>query len=779
MSQPPIINSSDESSINIKDIALKYGLNWKWFLLSLIVFLVGAKLYLRYAVPEYKTVATLLIKSEDGAGMAEFSALQELSMFSGSKKDIEDEVEILKSRSLIEKTIKDGKFNVSYILEGRIKSSETYGINPIEIDFKEKSEKFYEIDTTLSVKTINLNKFELLNGKEEVVGEFNFGQEITSKELGKFVVKREGIKNLDYKIKLEPLKIATNKYKNKLNVSPITKSTNVLEISFTDPVKEKSEDFLNRLVTIYNLDAIVDKNIISEKTAKFINERLLLITDELGGVEKEVENYKYKNKITDLPSEAELYLENASESKKNAIMVGTELKVVDYMIDYIKKNEDNNIIPANIVPNDNSSSEMITEFNNLIIERERLLKSSSSENPTVIRISDKLKALKSGISESLSKLKSSLSIKNRDIINQGSQVGGRISQIPRQEREFRGIFRQQQIKEELYLYLFKKREETAITLAATAPISKVVDSAYTLGSPVSPKNSLVYLIALVLGLILPFSIIYILDLLDTKVKTRLDVETATTIPFIGDVPHSDSHNEIIQSNSRTSSAEAIRIVRTNLEFILNSITSENAKTIFLTSTLPKEGKTFIAINLAATVAISGKKVLLIGLDIRNPKLDEYVKLPTKGLTNYLSSKDADINEFIVKQKDYENFYILPAGVIPPNPAELLMSAKVEKLFEQLKLQYDYIIVDTAPVSLVTDTLLISKNADSFIYVVRANYLEKNLLKIPQTLYVEQKLPNMSVLLNDTDTTNGYGYGYGQEIVVKPWYKKVFSFSFLN
>ena len=744
MSQHHIPIQTEENSINIKEQFFKYALNWKWFLLSLLLFLVGAKLYLRYSVPEYKSITTLLIKREDSGGMAEFAALQELSMFSGAKKDIDDEMEVLKSRSLIEKTIKDGKFNISYILEGRIKSSETYGINPIEVDFKQKPDRFYEIDTTLSVKSIDLNRFELYNGTDKLVGKFNFGQEIFSKKLGKFVIQRQGKKDLNYKIHLEPLKNATNRFKSKLNVYSITKHTNVLEISFTDPVREKSEDFLNSLVSIYNADAIFDKRIISEQTAKFINERLILITDELGGVEKDVENYKYKNKITDLPTEAELYLENASESKKNAIITGTEIKVVDFMIDYLKNNNENDIIPSNVVPNDNNSALMISEFNNLVIERDRLLKSSTPENPAIIRLNDRIKSLKSGISQSLNKLKSSLSIKNKDIINQGNLVGGRISQIPRQEREFRGIFRQQQIKEELYLYLFKKREETAITLAATAPISKVVDSAYSNNTPVSPKSNLIYLIALILGILIPFSIIYILDLLDTKVKTRQDVEGITTIPFIGDVPHSDSHNEIIQSNSRTSSAEAIRIVRTNLEFILNNTNTDRAQTIFLTSTLPKEGKTFIAINLAATIAISGKKVLLIGLDIRNPKLDEYVKLPSRGLTNYLSSKDDNVNDYIVKQDNYENFYILPAGIIPPNPAELLMGSKVENMFEDLKSQYYYIIVDTAPVSLVTDTLLISKNADAFIYVVRANYLEKHYLKLPQTLYLEQKLPNMCV-----------------------------------
>lgn len=780
-----ITDLTEDNSAGIREQILKYLRQWKWFLLSIFFFLVLAKLYLRYSIPEYRSQTTLLIKREDSGGISsELAAFQDLSMFSGVKRDIDDEMEVLKSRSLIEKTIKEGKFNISYVIEGRIKSSESYGENLITIDFREKNKNFFEKDTTLSVKILSPKKFELFDGNNNNVGKFNFGQIISSKELGSYVVSmnRNNAKDINSNIviKLESLKKATNKFKGRLDVLNITKHTNVLEISFTDPVKEKSEDFLDKLVVIYNNDAIVDKNLISEKTAQFINERLAIITNELDGVEKDVEKYKYKNQITDLPTEAELYLRNSSESNKEEVIVGTQLKVVGIMIDFMKKNNNDDIIPANIVPDDNNSSALIAEYNNLVIERNRVLKSSTSENPVVIRVNDKINSLKSSISESLNKLKSSLVIKSNAITNQVNIVGGKISQIPRQEREFRGIFRQQQIKEELYLYLFKKREETAITLAATAPISKVVDYAYSTDMPISPKRSLIYLVSLILGLLIPFSIIYLLDLLDTKVKTRHDLDVNLTIPFIGDVPHSDDNNEIMQSGSRTSSAEAIRIVRTNLEFVLSNLETNNkAKTIFLTSTLPKEGKTFIAINLAATIAISGKKVLLIGMDIRNPKLEEYVKLPSKGLTNFLSTKDSDIHDFIVNQKGYENFDILPAGVIPPNPAELLMSKKVEAMFEQLKSEYDYIVVDTAPVSLVTDTLLISKNADAFVYVVRANYLEKSFLRTPETLYRESKLPNMCVLLNDTDTKSGYGYGYGQEVIEKPWYKKIFNFSFFG
>ncbi|TGD57149.1 GumC family protein [Flavobacterium humi] len=787
--QNNIPNHTEDNSLHLRDQLFKYLIHWKWFLLSLLAFLILAKLYLRYSVPEYIAQTTILIKDEDSGGIAsELSAFKDLGLLSGAKNDIDDEIEILKSRTLAEKTVKAGEFNISYISEGRIKSSDAYGTSFFNIDFKRKNEDFYAKDTIININVLSFQKFELFNQENNSLGVYKFGQLIKSKVLGEYVVNRKALLVEDDKaleevkgktiVRLSSLKNATDSFRSRINVVPLNKLTNVLEISCIDQVSERAIDFLNLLVTIYNNDAITDKNMISEKTAQFINERLGIITKELDGVEKDVESYKKNNKITDLPTEAELYLQNASEFKKSSLAVETQSRIVDMMIDFMHTNKGSDIIPANIVPEDNASAALIADYNGLVVERDRILKSSTTENPIVVRMNDKIKALQSSIGESLKRLKSTLAVKSTDVNRQSNILGGRISQIPKLEREYRGIFRQQQIKEELYLYLFKKREETAITLAGTAPISKVVDSAYSSDAPVSPKKSLFYMIAFIMGIFVPAAVIYLRNLLDTKVKTRYDVERLG-IPFIGDVPHSDSHNEIIQSNSRTSSAEAIRIIRTNLEFILNSVEKNRAKTIFMTSTLPKEGKTFIAVNLAATIAISGKKVLLIGMDIRNPKLDEYIKLPSRGLTNYLSSSDAVLKDFIVRQKDYEHFDILPAGVIPPNPAELLMSQKVEAMFEQFKTEYDYIVVDTAPVSLVTDTLLISKNADTFIYVVRANYLEKALLKTPEVLYREQKLPNMCVLLNDTDTINGYGYGYGQEVVKKPWYKKIFSFSFFG
>ncbi|MBN9285014.1 MULTISPECIES: polysaccharide biosynthesis tyrosine autokinase [Flavobacterium] len=779
----------NENNFSIREQIDKYLIHWRWFVLGVILSLVAAFLYLRYYTsPSYKAVSTILVKDDKKGGIAsELAAFSDIGMLTGAKSSVDNEVEILKSRTLVENVIQRLDLNVFYIAEGRVKSSFLYKESPIEIVFTNKSKDFYLRNFTYTIENKSNKRFFIYDDKENKLGEYSYGSEVKTK-FGTLIVNKklenlidaEGKSNSNnpfvVHVKIVSLSKVTENFKSKLIVNPLSKNTSVIELSLTDPVKERAEDFLNALVRIYNEDAIADKNFISENTSRFISQRLELITDELDGVEKNVEGYKKQNKITDITSEAGLFLENASQYEKNVVETETRLKVVASMKEFLKNSKTGDLLPNNITSDANTSTS-IDEYNKLVLERNRILKSSTPNNPVVISLDEKIVSLKAGVDESLSRMQSALMIKKTDLDRQEGLLGGRISQIPRQEREFRILQRQQQIKESLYLYLLQKREETAISLAVTAPNAKVVDAANASDIPVSPKKSIIYLGALIIGLLLPFGVIYFIDLLDTKVKTRQDIEERIKAPFLGDIPQSLSANELINATSRSGAAEALRIAKTNLEFMLNHVPDGQAKTIFLTSTFPKEGKTFVTANMAATIALSGKKVLLIGMDIRNPRLDDYIPIPAKGLTNYLSTKDDSIKNYIIKHEGFEEFYVLPSGVIPPNPAELLMSKKVNSLFEELKKEYDYIIVDTAPVSLVTDTMLVAHLADVFIYVVRANYLDKRMLGVPQIIYKEKKLPNMCMLLNDTDTTKGYGYGYGYGADVeddRPWWRKLLS-----
>ena len=786
-------NNFDEEYENDFDLKLflnKYLIHWQWFALTICIGLLGSFLYLRYTIPQYQTTTTILVKDEKKGGMlSELSAFADLGVGGGMKSNLDNEIEILKSRTLVESTVKKLNLNISLIVKGKISDREIYQNGPISVHFIDKKNQFYESSIDLDFKEINATSFELINQKENdsskvIIGntnQFEYEKPIMT-QYGVLIISKlsrnnnhSSIKEKAIRILVSPLENVVQSFQNRLKVEPVSKTSSVVALSITDPIIKKAEDFLNNLTEIYNEDAAADKNFISENTSVFIANRLKLITQELDGVEQDVQTFKKSNNLTDVESEAKLFIEGSNEYDKKGVETEIQLNVVSSLLSFIKKSDNSDLLPSNIIAGEGDASGLISSYNQLVLDRNRILKSATPENPSVIKMDQQIASLKNTVQTSLMRMQSSLTIQKRDLNREESLLNAKIGKIPVQERQFRVIARQQKVKEELYLYLLQKREETAISLAATEPNARVIDVAKANKIPVSPKKNIIYLAGLLLGLLVPFGIIYTDDLLDTKIKSRLDLEGKTLIPFIGDVPTSDSPSEIIQSGSRTSSAEALRIIRTNLEFMLTKVPDGLAKTIFLTSTFPREGKTFVSVNLAATFALSGKRVLLIGLDIRNPRLDEYLTLPERGVTNYLSAKDLKLEDLIVKQDGYENFHVLPAGVIPPNPAELLMGEKVNVLFQTLKTQYDYIIVDTAPVSLVTDTLLIAKQADTFIYVARANFLEKRMLNIANTLYKENKLPNMCLLLNDTDSTKGYGYGYGYGIKAEkaPWYKRKF------
>lgn len=774
------------SGFDIKDQLAYYLSNWKWFLLGIVVFFTGAYIYLRYTTPQYNAVATLMLRDEKKGGAdTQMNAFSDLAVLSNVKSNLDNEIEVLKSRALIMTAVKSLGLNVSYINEGRVKSEELYKKSPIQFSFLKFNEGYEQKNIVYKVISSGVNRYALYDRNENKIGEYQYGQTVALREGDAIIFetdKRKSFKENPFKVmvQMRPISAVAGSYKGRLSVKKSGDRTTIVELSIIDAVGERAEDFLNGLVSVYNQDVVTDKNVVFENTSKFINDRLKIIADELDGVEKSTEAFKIKNHVTDITSETNLFLSSASDFEKKEIETETKLKVVGVMEEYLKKGSTHDLIPANVLTSDASATGLIDQYNQLVLERNRMLKNGGPKNAVILTLNKKIEALRLDIGEVLLRLRGQLEILKRDLAYQSAVFNGKISKIPTLEREARALGRQQQIKEALYLYLLQKREETAISLAVTSPNAKVVDPAISSKSPVSPQKKSIYMMALALGLLLPFGVLYLLNVLDNKVKGRSDVESKLgSIPILGDVPTSFSNEEVIEANSNTSAAEAIRIAKTNLEFMLNQVPEGKAKTIFVTSTLPKEGKTFVAVNMAGAIALSGKRVLLVGMDIRNPKLEDYLNLPKEGVTNYLSTKDLDFHSLIHKIPNYEAFYVLPSGIIPPNPAELLMSSKVNDLFVNLKAEFDYIVVDTSPVHLVTDTLLIAQYADSFVYVIRANYLDKSMLYVPYKLYQEKKLPNMALLINDTEIRKGYGYGYGvygygygADVAKKPWYEKI-------
>lgn len=766
------INEAPEDSLNLKEEALKYVVHWKWFLVSIFFFLSIAYISLRYATPIYKSKTTILLKDEGNSSIVDqLSGLSGVGMLSGTNSNVDNEIETIKSRSLVEQAIKRLSLNIKYYIKGRVKDGELYDNLPFVAFFSEYTDDFNGLYASYFVKKSKSGSFSLYDGNDNLLGSYQYGQTISLSNCKLVLIKKNQDSWNDdssVEIKIVPVSSQVDSFSSRLVVTPLNRNTSTLELSITDASKKLAEDFLNTLVEVYNEDAIKDNNYISKSTSEFIDQRLVLLTEELDDVETEEETFKTRNKITSIGGEGGMdFSADFSENEKELVANEMQIKILKILSDNVSRS-DKGLLPVDVITSESGANTTISQYNQLILKRNNYLDiGGGPQNPKVKEIDNQLTELMPSIKESFNSYKRTLEFKNKELRKQIALIEGKIAKVPSQEKEFRGIARQQGIKEALYLLLLQKREEMAIALAIKPLSAKTIDKAITLPQPVSPNRQYTYLGAFALGLLLPFGVIFLGNLLDNKIKSRLDIEKNSSIPFLGDLPKSTSSDQIIKASSRTSTAEALRIIRTNIEFLFSGVAKNSAKTIFVTSTFPKEGKTFVSVNLAGTIALSGKKVLLIGMDIRNPKIDEYLSVPSSGLTNYITSTTKDISSFIIKHPDFEQFYILPSGVIPPNPAELLMNQRVDEMLDTLKKEYDYIVVDTAPVGLVTDTFVVAKHADCFLYVVRANMLEKQMLRIANELYNEKKLPNMAIILNDTETNNnfgyGYGYGYGSEV----------------
>jgi tyrosine-protein kinase Etk/Wzc len=774
----------EEESVNYREKIEKYGYHWKWFLLGLLITLAGAYTYLKYTPNQYAVATTILIDDENAGGISsELSAFEDLGLMGGKKKSIGNEIGLLKSRSLMERVVKELGINVTYFKKERVREIELYKNDiPFKINFFSKDSLFYSRDTAFTIQAISSTHFTLKdiernNSKEHVFGEnisTNFGDiTVTPKAINAINTNDEII------VQISPLKSVAGGLRKNLQVELLYQNSSLIELSLKSTIKLKAQEILNDLVLRYNKDAVEDKSMVGNNTNTFINERLAVIEKDLSGVDKGVEEFKTSNNLTDITSEATLVLQSNAQLEKKIVDLNTQLKLAAYVSDYVTNNTEE-LIPANLGLSDGDINSNSAKYNELLLERNRILKSSSKKHPVIITLDDQLNQLRGSLSQGLVNLKSSLRIALKDAVNEEYKMNSKITAVPKQERQFRDIQRQQQIIETLYLYLLQKREENAISLAVTVPNAKVIDTANGSGTPVSPKRKVVYLGAVLLGLVVPFAALYLMFLLDNKIHTSKDVEAIVKAPILGGIPHSKSENKIvINENDKDNIAESFRMLRTNIYFMLPAV-KESGKTIFITSTIGTEGKTFISLNLANVLALSNKKVLLIGADVRKPKFNEYLDVDFgKGLTNFLMDSTLKMKDMI-KHYQTGNFDVLSSGAVPPNPSELLMNGRFEEVMAYGKANYDFVIVDTAPVKIVTDTLLLSEHADLFLYVIRVNFLDKRFLDIPEKMYTEKRLPNMAILMNDVNLEKGYGYGYSygygydEHSTKKPWWKRVFT-----
>lgn len=765
-----------EEKTDFKAVLFRYLIHWPRIAVCIAICLAGAWLYLRYTAPVYNISASVIIKDNDkssksGTGMTD---LEDLGFYS-SINNFDNEVEILHSRTLIKKVVEELDLYISYATPGRFHETELYKTSPVKVWITpEEAEKLpgtARLELTLQPENKFNVKIEI--GEQEYSKQFDKLPALLTTPSGTFSFSATDSVSVRSEQKItvavsSPRGVAGG-YRGALSIEPTSKSTTIAQISLQSTNRQRGADFINKLVEVYNRDANDDKNEVATKTAEFIDERIKIINGELGTTEQELETFKRDAGLTDLKSDAQLALSENSEYEKKRAENDTQLRLVQFLASYAN-NPDHafEVLPVNVGLTDTGLTELINRYNEMLLERKRLLRTSSENNPVVVNLDAGIRAMRSNVLTTINSVQRGLAITKADLERQAGKYAGRITNAPGQERQLVSISRQQEIKAGLYLMLLQKREENAITLASTANNARIVDEALPDPAPVSPKGKMIYLVALILGVAVPVAVIYLAELFKYKIEGREDVEKITSLPVIGDVPlvqekPAGEDAIVVHENQNDLMAETFRTIRTNVLYMMQG----NQKVILITSTTTGEGKTFVASNLAVSLSLLGKRVVLAGLDIRKPGLNKAFKLSRKehGISQYLADPEhTDLISLLQPSDVNPHLYILPGGPIPPNPTELVARDALTRAIDILKERFDYIILDTAPIGMVTDTQLIARVAEVSVYVCRADYTHKADYTLINELNDRQKLPNLCTVINGLDMKKkkyGYYYGYGK------------------
>lgn len=788
----PQLEQTSEEPLNLYALFFKFFAYWPWFIVSVVGCLLLAFIYLRYQTPVYNISASVLIKEQDARSKAmmgtngALGALQDIGGFSMTS-NFDNEIEILKSRTLIRKVVTDLNLYINTQQQRAFGYAPSlYKQSPVIVSLTpEEAEQLqsavvlrmrYTPQGSLSVRA----EYEWNEAEQVIEKEFPKLPAVLPTDAGVFrfsadslvlaEMKAEG-KALEQDLELithiAPPTVVATAYANNLSVTPTSKTTTIAKISLQNSSRQRGIDFINRLVAIYNQDANDEKNEVARKSAEFIEERIAIINEELGSTESQLASFKQRSGLTDLTSDAQLALTESSKYEQQRIENATQISLVQFLQNYINDPKNaNEVIPANVGLQDNNLTNVINQYNQLIIERNRLLRTSSENNPAVINLNTGIEAMRTTVRTTVQSVLKGLQIAKADIQRQTSKYESRISAAPEKEKEFMTISRQQEIKATLYTMLLQKREENAITLAATANNGRIVEQALPSLNPVSPKSSMIALAALILGLCLPVGFVYLRDLLKYKIENREDVERITTVPILAELPKCDTpanSSIVVRENKNDMMEETFRGLRTNMLFMLEP----QEKVILFTSTQPGEGKSFLAANTAISLAFLGKKVVILGMDIRKPGLNKAFGFTrsAKGITNYLNDPEhTDLMSLIMESQISPNLQILPGGPVPPNPTELVARPVLDEMINMLKERYDYVILDTAPIGMVTDTAIIGRVADLCVYACRADYTPKNGYEYINVLKNSHKFPKLATVINGIDMRkrkNAYSYGYGK------------------
>ena len=755
---------NESEIINVLGLMKTYMSKWYYFVISVILCCGLAFGYIKLTKPVYQINANVLIsQDEDAGGMASMGGLSGLF---GSSGYVEDEVFVVSSHSVFKDVVRDlGLYKNRIEKRNLLMKDFKYKKFPIEIYSEEGIAD--TLRTSIKFKiSVDKNGFASVDVKAEKktiaeVEHAKFPLKINTK-FGKFTL----LQTKDYKhgenlcmdITFMGYDVAAENLAKEVTVGIASKKSNVIALNIQTPDIEYGKDLLNEIVTKYNERGVEEKSLKGRRTSKFLTERIALLEADLESSEAIIEEYKRNNGIVDVSSEASYQLSKKGVLEDKLLRAETDFEIIKITREFVS-NPDNAYSMIATSPGSMSVQSAITAYNQMILKRMELERNAKGENVALQALTRQIDASRENIIESLKNAYETAKQTLNDFRAEMSQVSGRLDKIPKQEREYLSLRRQQEIKQQLYLFLLKQLEESELMIANSVPKGIIVDEAFSLNEPVGMSKKVVLLLAFVIGLVLPIVFMYFSKLLRTKFETKEELEKLTVVPVLGEICTDKSGNALVVKEKGASVvSELFRLVRTNLQFIMSG---KDDKVVLMTSTVSGEGKSFVSINLASSLAMLGKKVLLVGMDIRNPKLSEYLSIAAPhGLTEYLSSDTVQLSDIIIKEPTQANLDIITAGPIPPNPAELLLLDRVDELFVQLRRLYDYIIVDSAPVGMVSDSFTLARISDVTVYICRANYTSMKDVNFINNLYEENRLKKMALVVNGTTAQKGYGYGYG-------------------
>lgn len=774
MDSKDILSQEEEQdkSVDFREILFNYLVHWKWFVVSVIIAM-GIAFFILARKNDVYTVTTSVLMKNDKSGATPDMLMMESLGMGAVKNNLENEIEIMRSKNVMLQVVMDLKLYTNYTMEKGMRKIDLYKDTPIELS----------IDSTMVknlVSPIVVEALPQVNGDYRLT--ISYGHEnkksmvLANKPLlvnigdVSFTLTRNDLVSVpkdDILITVSNPRNMANYLSKAVVADALSKGSTILTLSLNTFNIPKAKDVLNRVVFYYNELSMAEKNRVALNTEKFIDERIVAISKELGSVEKQAENFRKTHKLTDIKNEGEKFTTELSETEKKLFELETQLNLLDYVDQFVSnKQYMYTPIPA-LGITDPGFSGLINKYNQMLLVRERLLRSSSENNPLITDMNHDIADLRNGVMSGIVSARKGLNIEKKDLQSKNRELNNMVASVPEVERELTEIMRQQSIKDKLYVFLLEKREENSLNKTLTVPVASIVDTPDVTGGPVEPNKPKTLLVAFVFGLAIPALIIFLRDMFNVKFKDRIDVERLTSVPVLGEIAKNDTGDQfVVKAKSTTPIVELFRLVRNSLQFMLSE---PDKKVINVTSTVTQEGKTFFSMNLALSFALTNKKVILVGLDIRRPQLKKHFSITTnKGITSFLSGQEPDLESLIVPSGMSEYLDLLPAGPVPPNPNELLTNSRLDQIFEVLREKYDYIIVDTAPVGMVSDTFLLNRLADVNLYITRANYSSKKYLALLNSYVADKRLTSTYLIVNAVDMRTqsysyrkyGYGYGYG-------------------